>query len=100
MDPAAQGAGPARQPPAAGREPDPAPSPLLLIPHEGGQRFRPGDTAQRILQRWISEGCRIDRGTPACVRLEVSPARQTLSWPWQDQALTTRATTPTAAVGT
>lgn len=65
--------------------------PLLLIPHEGGQKLRFGSTSQRILLRWIAEGCRTDLNAPACVRLEVSPTQQTLTWPRKDQALTVRA---------
>jgi Protein of unknown function (DUF1553)/Protein of unknown function (DUF1549) len=65
--------------------------PLLLVPHEGGQKLRPGDPSHRILVRWISEGCRTDLDAPACVRLEVTPAEKSLTWPGKDLQLLARA---------
>jgi hypothetical protein len=53
---------------------------LTLVPHQGGQRFRADSQEYKLLSTWIAEGLRDDpEDAPKLVKLEVSPARRTLS---------------------
>ncbi len=49
--------------------------PTMVIPHEGGRRFLPGDLEYAILERWIADGMRDDPpSAPKLVNLDVEPA--------------------------
>lgn len=57
---------------------DPERSLLLLkpsadVPHEGGQRFKPGSREYEILRRWIAARASDDASAPKLMRLEVTP---------------------------
>jgi hypothetical protein len=64
---------------------DPGRSLLLLkpteaVPHLGGKRFEPGSPEYRVLSTWIATGMAPPRPSdPRLVRLEVTPARQSLA---------------------
>jgi hypothetical protein len=61
------------------------------VPHQGGVRFRPADSAYRTLRNWIAEGCR-DAGVPRkVVRLEVLPEHRRLHESNPSQQLIARA---------
>jgi hypothetical protein len=48
--------------------------PLLRIPHVGGKKLRPTDTAFQILRQWIFEGAQADPpNSPACTGIIVHP---------------------------
>ena len=48
--------------------------PLLRIPHVGGKKLRPTDTAYQILRQWIFEGAKNDPpNSPTCIELIVRP---------------------------
>lgn len=56
----------------------PADSLLLLkataaVPHEGGQRTRPGERSYEILKSWIAEGAVLDPSTAKVKSLSISP---------------------------
>ena len=55
--------------------------PLAEVPHEGGQRIKPGSREHRILRRWITARAADDASAPAMVRLEVSPRDEFLVAP-------------------
>ena len=62
------------------------------VPHEGGKRLAHDSPAYRILRDWIAEGVHADpAGTPALVRLEVTPSERLLDHPAQEQQLVARA---------
>ncbi len=66
--------------------------PVGLVPHEGGPRFAVGSPEYEILRRWIAEGMRADaEGTPALVRLEVTPAELYLVEPAHQVTVRARA---------
>ncbi len=49
--------------------------PLMIEPHDGGQRFEPGSWQHRVLANWIKGGAiGVTEKTPEFVRLEVTPA--------------------------
>ncbi len=48
------------------------------VPHQGGRRFQPADSAYRTLVNWIGEGCRDSAVARKVVRLEVLPAKRRL----------------------
>ncbi len=74
--------------------------PLAQVPHEGGQKLRPGDSSHRILVRWIAAGCRTDLDAPVCVRIDVSPAREPWSGPRKSCGSPCALTTPMAPAAT
>jgi hypothetical protein len=66
--------------------------PAGLVPHEGGKRFAVGSREYEIFHRWIADGMRPDpAGTPALVRLEVTPAEQYLVEPVHEITVAARA---------
>src|SRR5262249_25652523 len=48
------------------------------VPHQGGVRFRPEDSAYRTLRNWIVEGCRDAGVSRKLTRLEVLPEQRRL----------------------
>jgi len=52
--------------------------PSRLLPHEGGQRFKPGSEAWNTLVAWIEDGMAYDRDGPELVRISVTPAAKTV----------------------
>ncbi|HKX60500.1 MAG TPA: DUF1553 domain-containing protein, partial [Verrucomicrobiae bacterium] len=51
--------------------------PTLTMPHEGGERFKPGSFEYDLVARWIREGMVYQLpDEPALVRIEVSPAER------------------------
>ena len=51
--------------------------PTLAIPHEGGQRIKPGSESERILLQWIREGMVYQREKePMLERVSVEPAKR------------------------
>jgi hypothetical protein len=63
---------------------EPAKSLMLLkptetVPHMGGKRFEPDSPEYRVIARWIASGAPAPSANdPVLVRLEATPARQTL----------------------
>ncbi len=55
--------------------------PLAEVPHEGGQRIKPGSSEHQILRRWIAARAADDALSPALSRLEVTPRDEFLSAP-------------------
>ncbi len=55
--------------------------PLAEVPHEGGQRIKPGSPEHQILRRWIAARAADDASAPALSRLEVTPRDEFLSAP-------------------
>jgi len=63
--------------------------PAGLIPHEGGQRFRPDSDDARTILQWIADGARDDFDTaPRLVRLTVSPEHASIDPKRREQPLT------------
>ena len=60
------------------------------VPHQGGVRFKTGEPAYQILQRWVAEGCQ-DAGPSPIEKLEVSPENLRLANDATTQQLTVRA---------
>ena len=53
--------------------------PLLRIPHVGGKRLRPTDTAFQLLRQWIFEGAQSDpSNSPQCTGIIVHPGSDRL----------------------
>ena len=53
--------------------------PLLRVPHVGGKKLRPSDSAYRILRQWIFEGARgVMENELKCVKIEVYPKQERL----------------------
>jgi hypothetical protein len=48
------------------------------VPHQGGVRFQPGDTAYETLLSWITAGCSDSKPPRQLVELETVPSRRTL----------------------
>lgn len=49
--------------------------PLMIIPHEGGERLKADSWQYRVLHGWIAAGAKpVDKSTPEFVRLEVTPS--------------------------
>jgi hypothetical protein len=75
----------------------PAESTLLekgagLVPHTGGERFKPDSELYRILRSWIEAGAPRDApGGPGLVRLEIGPRQTVLSGTGTAQRLSVRA---------
>ena len=60
------------------------------VPHEGGQRFRPGSVPAQTLRAWLSEGLHDDRaGLPAVKSITILPGSRVLKQParWQQLAV-------------
>jgi hypothetical protein len=63
---------------------EPAKSLMLLkptetVPHMGGKRFEPGSAEYRVISKWIAAGMPPPSANdPTLVRLEATPARETL----------------------
>ncbi|MCP4853231.1 MAG: DUF1549 domain-containing protein [Fuerstiella sp.] len=43
------------------------------VPHRGGQAVAPGTPHYAVIQRWISDGAKIDRGAPRVTNIEIFP---------------------------
>ena len=53
--------------------------PLMVVPHEGGRRFEQDSPEYQTLKSWIANGLTKDpAGSPALLRLEVSPGQSTV----------------------
>jgi hypothetical protein len=52
-----------------------------LVPHEGGQRFRPGSWEYQVIRTWIAAGARRDATHAAAVQLEIRPGELSLAHP-------------------
>jgi hypothetical protein len=63
--------------------------PLLRIPHVGGKKLNPADTAYQVLRQWIFEGAKPDPPESAqCTEIEVYPSPQRiLSAPHLEQQI-------------
>jgi hypothetical protein len=62
------------------------------IVHQGGQRFTPASLPYQVLRDWVAEGLRPEpEGSPALVRIEVTPRVRVLEAPERDQQLVVRA---------
>ncbi|MBP63776.1 MAG: hypothetical protein CMJ62_19800 [Planctomycetaceae bacterium] len=62
--------------------------PLMKVSHGGGKRLRISDTAYKVLEGWIREGCQVDpEDAPQCVKLEVLPGDRLLRFPAHSQQL-------------
>jgi hypothetical protein len=65
----------------------------MQVPHEGGQRFRPGGPEHQILHRWIARGAPPDPAdAPALRRITVTPTEAVLHAPADRTPLRVRAT--------
>ncbi len=53
--------------------------PSAMVPHEGGQRFKPGDKYYEIVRRWIASGAGLKTDGPRVKSIEVSPINPVLS---------------------
>jgi len=47
--------------------------PTGVVPHVGGQLFRPGDAYYEILRSWIAGGAKLNRDAPKVAKIEVFP---------------------------
>ncbi len=47
--------------------------PTAAVPHEGGQKFKPGDKYYRVLRDWIADGAKLDLATPRVEKIEIFP---------------------------
>ena len=62
--------------------------PLMVVPHEGGKRFRPDSSDYQILKRWIESGAEEDPDTSATlVSLTATPAHLTVAAPQRKVAI-------------
>src|SRR6266566_5211395 len=84
---------------AQGRRIDPAEpanslfvkKPLNLVPHKGGERFKPDSTEARILLDWIAQGAQGPMETdPRIVRIELLPSHVVMK-PGAETPLTVKA---------
>lgn len=48
------------------------------VPHEGGQRFKPGSRNYNLILEWITRGAKLDQTTPRVVSIDVSPKNPVL----------------------
>jgi hypothetical protein len=63
-----------------------------LVPHEGGQRLRPGDLALRLIQAWIAAGAQDDPADlPGLAGIEVAPGPRLVKSPSKRQQLSVTA---------
>src|SRR5436190_9177666 len=66
--------------------------PTTAVPHEGGQRFKPGSEGYEILKQWIRAQMPDDSQTaPTLKRIEVTPSEKVLVEPAREIQLQVRA---------
>lgn len=66
--------------------------PTTTVPHEGGQRFKPGSEGYGILKEWIAAGMPNDcESAPALKRIAVTPSDKVLVAPAREVQLQVRA---------